>query len=195
MAKKNQLTKSDAMNINDYRRLLNSLDADKEYIWELYARVSFYTALRSSDVLSLKWIDVLGKDKITKIEQKTQKTRSIAMNQVVQYNISRLYKLLGCPDVNEYMFKNKYTNRHISIQYVNKEIKKWKKRYDISIDNFSTHTFRKTFGRYVYDNSENKTEALVLLNSIFKHTSIEITKVYIGLRDDEVASIFQSINI
>lgn len=55
-------------------------------------------------------------------------------------------------------------------------MKEWKAKYKLDIENFSTHTFRKTFGRYVYDTSENKSEALLLLNRIFNHSNIEITK-------------------
>lgn len=73
--------------------------------------------------------------------------------------------------------------------------KRWKEKYDLNIDHFSTHTFRKTFGRYVYDTSKDKSEALILVNSILNHSTIDVTKVYIGLRQDEVNSVFNSINL
>ncbi|MGN1216545.1 MAG: integrase, partial [Phocaeicola sp.] len=82
-----------------------------------------------------------------------------------------------------------------TLQYINRIMKAWKEKYDIKVGNFSTHTFRKTFGRYVYDKSQNKPEALVLLNSILRHSTIDVTKVYIGLRDDEIQSVFSSIKI
>jgi len=81
----------------------------------------------------------------------------------------------------------------MTIQYINNKTKAWKIRYKLTLGNFSTHTFRKTFGRYIYDSTENKSEALVILNSIFKHSSIDITKVYIGLREDEINSAFNLI--
>lgn len=73
MAKKNQLTKSDYLPIGELKRLLDRLHKDKKYMWELYVRVSFCTALRVSDVLSLTWADILHKSSLNKREQKTGK--------------------------------------------------------------------------------------------------------------------------
>ena len=195
MAKKNQLTKSDALDIEDFRKLVNGLHADKKYVWELYARISFCTALRSSDVLSLRWSDIIGKDSIIKTEKKTGKTRRIPINEKIKKEIVSIYKEMDKPDKESFIFVNREGDKAMSIQYINRTMKDWIDKYDIKITNFSTHTFRKTFGRYVYDSSENKSEALVLLNTILNHSSIEITKVYIGLRDEEVNSVFSSLDI
>ena len=49
------------------------------------------------------------------------------------------------------------------------------------------HSFRKTFGRQVYNmNSENSELALVKLMELFNHSSIAITKRYLGLRQEEI---------
>ena len=40
-----------------------------------------------------------------------------------------------------------------------------------------------------------KSEALLLLNRIFNHSNIEITKIYICIREDEINSIFDSIRL
>ena len=46
---------------------------------------------------------------------------------------------------------------------------------------------RKTFGRQVYNmNSENSELALVKLMELFNHSSIAITKRYLGLRQEEI---------
>jgi len=193
MAKKNQLTKSDYLSQSDFKKLLNGLHEDKQYIWELYARISFCTALRSSDVLSLRWSDVINKNEIVKVEKKTRKTRRVPINNSIKNKIQNLYNILDCPNRNDLIFVSKITGRAMTIQYINNKTKAWKIRYKLTLGNFSTHTFRKTFGRYIYDSTENKSEALVILNSIFKHSSIDITKVYIGLREDEINSAFNLI--
>lgn len=195
MAKKNQLTKSDYLPMEELKRLLNGLHQDKKYIWELYVRVSFCTALRASDVLSLTWADILNRSYLIKTEKKTGKTRKIPLNDRTQRYIDELYLLLKKPNPNELIFKSRVTGQAFTIQYINQTIKRWKYRYRLSIDNFSTHTFRKTFGRYVYDNHKDKGAALILLGQILKHSSLEITKVYLGIRDDEVNNIFDSISI
>lgn len=193
MAKKNQLTKSDYLPMEDYKKLLYLLHKDRQYLWELYARLAFCTALRVSDILPLTWSDILHKGSLTKSEKKTGKVRKIPFNLNIQTRIEELYMLLKRPNPNELIFKSKFTGTSISPQYLNRIMKEWKIKYKLNIENFSTHTFRKTFGRYVYDTSENKSEALLLLNRIFNHSSIEITKVYICIRKDEINSIFDSI--
>lgn len=57
----------------------------------------------------------------------------------------------------------------------------------------SPHTFRKTFGRYVYDSNNRSAESLILLNKILNHSSIQITKTYLGITKDEVNGIYASI--
>lgn len=193
MAKKNQLTKSDYLPMEDYKKLLYLLHKDRQYLWELYARLAFCTALRVSDILPLTWSDILHKGSLTKSEKKTGKVRKIPFNLNIQTRIEELYMLLKRPNPNELIFKSKFTGTSISPQYLNRIMKEWKIKYKLNIENFSTHTFRKTFGRYVYDTSENKSEALLLLNRIFNHASVEITKVYICIRKDEINSIFDSI--
>ena len=193
MAKKNQLTKSDYLPMEDYKKLLYLLHKDRQYLWELYARLAFCTALRVSDILPLTWSDILHKGSLTKSEKKTGKVRKIPFNLNIQTRIEELYMLLKRPNPNELIFKSKFTGTSISPQYLNRIMKEWKIKYKLNIENFSTHTFRKTFGRYVYDTSENQSEALLLLNRIFNHSSVEITKVYICIRKDEINSIFDSI--
>lgn len=193
MAKKNQLTKSDYLAMPELKKLLNGLHRDKKYIWEFYARLSFCTALRASDVLSLTWADIINRSYLVKTERKTGKTRKIAFSERTQRYIDEAYLLMKKPNPNELIFKSKVTGEALTIQYINKIIKKWKDRYLINIGNFSTHTFRKTFGRYVYDTAKDKSNALLLLNQIFKHSTIEVTKVYIGLRQEEINSVFESL--
>lgn len=177
----------------ELKKLLNGLHRDKKYIWEFYARLSFCTALRASDVLSLTWADIINRSYLVKTEKKTGKTRKIAFSERTQRYIDEAYLLMKKPNPNELIFKSKVTGEALTIQYINKIIKKWKDRYLINIGNFSTHTFRKTFGRYVYDTAKDKSNALLLLNQIFKHSTIEVTKVYIGLRQEEINSVFESL--
>lgn len=193
MAKKNQLTTSDHLKYSEYERLLEYLHNDGKFMWEMYARLSFCTACRASDVLKFKWADILGKSSVDVTEQKTQKTRRIPLNPSVQQKFKELYELMGRPDKKDYIFSNGNGDKPLTIQRVNQVLKEFKFKYKLDIHNFSTHTFRKTFGRYVYDQHNHSAESLLLLNKIFKHTSINITKTYIGITQEEIQSIFDSI--
>lgn len=193
MAKKNQLTTSDYLEYSEYERLLQCLNQDGEYLWELYARLGFCTACRASDVLTLRWEDILEKSEKTIVEKKTKKARKLSFNQSVQKKIKELYCLLDKPERTELIFMSKVTNKPLTIQYINQKLKCFKVRYRIKIGNFSTHTFRKTFGRYVYEKYNRSAESLILLNKILNHSNINVTKTYIGITQDEVNSVFNSI--
>lgn len=195
MAKKNQLTTSDHLPYDEFMRLLDCLHNDREYRWEMYARLSFCTACRASDTLKLKWGDVLGVSAITIVEQKTKKARKIPFNPSVQKSFHDLWKALDCPDKSEFIMKSCQTKNAMTIQHVNYKLKEFKFKYKLQIENFSTHTFRKTFGRYVYDINNHSAESLILLNKILNHSSIQVTKTYIGITQEEVAGIYASITL
>lgn len=192
MAKKGVLTKADYLPYEEYKAVLNRLHTDNRFRDELYFVVAFSTALRVSDLIKLRWMDILGVDRITVTEQKTGKTRMVKINQNVQGKISELYELLGKPNMDRFLFKDNATTS-ITPQAINKRLKGIRDEYQLSITNFSTHTFRKTFGRYVYEKKEKTDESLLLLCAIFNHSNPSVTKRYIGLRDDEINSVFDEI--
>ena len=72
------------------------------------------------------------------------------MNDETVSIIKELYTLMGKPSVNSYLFEG-YKNKPMGIWQINKRLKDVKDRYNLSIDHFSTHSFRKTFGRYLYE--------------------------------------------
>ena len=194
MGQKNQITTSDHLPYDEFTKLLDCLHNDKEYRWEMYARLSFCTACRAHDTLHLRWKDILGMSSITIVEQKTKKTRKIPFNPSVQKSFNELWYLLDCPDKNDYVMPSQRGDKPLTIQYVNMKLKEFKCKYRLSIENFSTHTFRKTFGRYVYDTNNHSAESLILLNKILNHSSINITKTYIGITKEEVDGIYASIS-
>lgn len=193
MAKKNQLTTSDYLEYSEYERMVKCLHEHHQYLWELYARLAFCTACRAYDVRHLKWGDVLGKKNTVIEEHKTRKARNLFFNDSVRTRLQRLYEALGSPDENQYIFLSKRTGEPMTIQYINKKLKEIKHKYKVKIGNFSTHTFRKTFGRYVYETNGRSAESLVILNKILNHSSIQITKTYIGITQDEINDVFASI--
>lgn len=195
MGKKNQITTSDHLPYEEFVRFLDCLHKEGEYRWEMYARLSFCTACRASDTLNFKWQDILGVSSVTIVEQKTKKTRKIPFNPSVQKSFNDLWHLLDCHDKKDYIMPSPQGDKPMTIQYVNMKLKEFKCKYRLRIENFSTHTFRKTFGRYVYDTNNHSAESLILLNRILNHSSIQVTKTYIGITQEEVAGIYASISL
>lgn len=195
MSLKGQITTAEPLEYNDFIHLLSGLHDDGNYLWELYCCISFCTACRISDVLSMTWKDVLEKDALCKMEQKTGKTRQIPMNSNVRHRIMELYRQLGSPDKSLPVMCNFRTQKPYTKKHINETLKAFRVRYRLPIKRFSSHTFRKTFGRYVYETMGRTTEALILLSMIFKHSSPQITMVYLGIRQDEIEGVYKTIQL
>jgi len=195
MSVRGSITTSDYLPFDEYQRLIKCLDDDGQFLWCTYCVLSFCLALRISDVLKLTWDEVLNKRSVTVKEKKTGKVKSIPIGSNTSEHLMELYNKLKRPNVHKYIFINNETNKVYTRQNINQNLKKWKDKYHIQIGNFSSHTFRKTFGRYVYNKMGRTEESLVILNQIFRHHSIQTTMIYIGLRSSEIGSVFNSIEI
>lgn len=196
MSLKNQIATSDYLPYEEYKRLLERLHKDHEYLFELFATLGFCTACRVSDILNLCWKDIINVPSLTVVEQKTGKTRKIPFNKNIQAKFLDLYNRLGTPEAGNIIFTtNRSKGKPMSCQHINRWLKHFKVRYKLNINNFSTHTFRKTFGRYVYELNNRSPESLMLLNKIFKHANFQTTLRYIGITQDEIDRVFDSIAI
>jgi len=194
MAQKGVLTTSDYIPIDEFNNFLDLLRAEKDYVWEMFCYLSFSCQLRYSDASVRQWIDILNKDQAFIQETKTGKIRRIELNENVRNRFNELYLLMGKPNLSEYIFKSPKTGRPYTSQHINQILKGFRSKYKLSLRNFSTHTFRKTFGRMVYEKSLRSGESLILLNEVFQHSSISTTKAYIGLRKEEIAKVYDFIN-
>ena len=196
MSLKGSITTADYLPFSDYQKLVQILIDEEKYWWACYCILSFCTGLRYSDVSRLRWIDVLDQKHLIISAKKTNKTHLIPIGNNAADHLKTLYKRMESPDKHRYILaSNKFQDKIASIQYVNQTLKRWAKKYNLNIENFSTHTFRKTFGRYVYEKSGRSNESLLYLNRIFKHTTLDTTMIYLGIRDEEIANIFHTIEI
>ena len=59
--------------------------------------------------------------------------------------------------------------------------------------NISTHSMRKSFGRRVYESCGESEKALNYLSELFNHSSISITRKYLGIRQEELNNIYDCI--
>ena len=83
----------------------------------------------------------------------------------------------------------------MQIPRINVTLKDIKAKYRLKVQNSSCHSLRKTFGRQVYNqNSENAELALVKLMELFNHSSVAITKRYLGLRQEEILQAYDSLS-
>lgn len=186
MSLKYSTTTADYLVWSDAMNLIRKLAKDGNYKISLLISLGCFTGLRISDILALRWKQILGADEFTVIEKKTGKQRIIRINLQLQQHIKECYEHINPVGVNApILISQKGTV--FTVQRINIILKEVKTRYNLRIKNFSCHSLRKTFGRQVYTmNGENSELALIKLMELFNHSSVAITKRYLGLRQEEI---------
>ena len=186
MSLKYSNTTADYLVWSDAMNLIRKLAKDENYKMSLLVALGCFTGLRISDILTLRWNQILGVDEFTIIEKKTGKQRTLRLNPQLQKHIQECYEHIKPIGVKApILVSQKGTT--FTIQTINRKLKDIKKQYKVKIKNFSCHSLRKTFGRQVYNmNSDNSELALVKLMELFNHSSVAITKRYLGLRQEEI---------
>lgn len=179
---------------NDFISLITRLEKDENYKFCLLVSIGVFTGLRISDLLTLTYSDLLSNETFLLKEMKTKKQRSIKVNKDLKEIISRIVSKSKITNLNELIFINKYGTKSIDKSYVNVKLKELIKKYRIKLDgNVSTHTFRKTLGRRVMEVNNYSNESLVLLMELFGHSSMSITKRYLGIREQEIHNVYDSL--
>lgn len=190
MSLKYSQTTSDYLQWNEAMQLVRSLYKDANYKMSLLISVGCFWGLRISDILSLRWKDILNVDEFTIIEHKTGKQRTIRINPQLKRHITDCYKQINPIGINAPILVSQKGTTY-TIQRINIILKEIKASYKLSIKNFSCHSLRKTFGRQVYNqNSDNAELALIKLMELFNHSNVAITKRYLGLRQEELLNTY-----
>ena len=192
MALKGQSTKASFLEWDSMLVLLQKLDRDRQYKFELLIAVGCFTGLRIGDLLKLRWADVYLKETLELIEGKTKKIRKIRLNPSLVEIITRLYETMNIKDDNELLFLNKTKSKAFNVQYVNRRLKEIAKEYNLqsSENSVSSHLFRKTLGRHVWALNNYSEKSLLLLGELFNHSSIKTTKIYLGIKAEEIGDVY-----
>lgn len=194
MSIKHSTTTADYLEWDTATNLIHKLEKDGDYKTSLLIAVGIFTGLRISDILALRWNQILDKTEFTITEKKTGKPRTIRLNKQLQAHIKDCYENIKPISPMSYIL---VSQKHcvFSIQRINAKLKEVKAKYKMKIKNFSCHSLRKTFGRQVYNmNSENAEMALVKLMDLFNHSNVAITKRYLGLRQEELLETYDCLS-
>jgi integrase len=175
--------------------LIAKLMKDQKYRLALLVSIPSYCGLRIGDVLRLRWIDILDKNDLIIQEGKTHKMREIRINQNLKNIISTAFNAQNGIDPQELIFINRYKTKAISVQFINKSLKKMAVEYGLTDNptNWKSHMLRKSFGRHAYQASSRSDMGLILLSEIFGHSSPSVTRLYLGLRKEEFDSIYENL--
>ena len=174
--------------------LVRKLAKGSNYKMSLLIALGCFTGLRISDILALRWNQILDVDEFTVTEIKTGKQRTIRINMQLQQHIRDCYEHINPVGINAPVLISQKGTVY-TVQRINVMLKEVKKKYRLHIGNFSCHSLRKTFDRQVYNmNSDSSELALVKLMELFNHSSVSITKRYLGLRQEELLNTYDCLS-
>lgn len=194
MSQKYSKTTADYIVWSDAMNLIRKLAKDGNYKMSLLVAIGCFSGLRISDILALRWSQILSVSEFTIIEKKTRKQRTVRMNDELQAHIMDCYGHIQPKSVNSHILISQ-KGTVFTIQRINVILKEIKKKYRLKVNHFSCHSFRKTFGRQVYTmNGDNAELALVKLMELFNHSSVAITKRYLGLRQEEILETYDCLS-
>ena len=164
--------------------------------------IGINVGLRASDLMQLRWSyffkdDMTFKDFYVLQPKKTRKARKfvkIFFNQTVKKAIMNYVSEYKIDNLDDYMFKSRKGNKPITERGL------WKIIVDIAADagiekNVGSHSLRKTWARSIYDNAEDKREALVMLQECLRHSDSLTTLRYISIMDEEKKDMYESVEL
>lgn len=186
MSAKNSHTTAEPIPWDSAINVVHRLYKDKNYRMSLFIATGIFTGLRVHDLRELRFSDLLGEDTIAIIEHKTKKRRVIKLNHDFQQHVRDCYNALGIKNPNEHCFLSQKGTVY-SIQRLNILLKDIRDKYKLPVKNISCHALRKSFSRRIYDMAgDNKEEVLIYLGEVLSHSSTQITRRYIGLKQEHI---------
>lgn len=159
-------------------RLLNKYGSiDYQDIWEL----GINAALRISDLLSLKYTDVIDTEVLTLTESKTGKTRHIKLNVKA---LAIIHRRREDYPADIWLFQAKGNRAKSLIKAIDRTTvaRKFKEVGDTLKINLSTHSMRKTRGYAMYSDGV----PIEVICKVLNHSSPAVTLRYIGIEKQDI---------
>jgi integrase len=190
----------------DVKRVLNYFLIDipkKNDDITLFVAFGFYTGLRFYDIQHLRYGHIFEsnghiREYLQIREHKTNKLAKLRISPQLSIFINMiLVPRVRYKEGDDFIFhsktvRNKTEDKLVAHEWLYPYLKKAKKDLNLKI-RFSAHTFRKSFGRYVYESNGRNSDSLILLMKMFHHSSPEVTLIYIGLEQDRFDDVYTNI--
>ena len=160
----------------------------------LLFKIAINIGLRVNDLLSITWDDIFKpetrqfKQYFVPKEQKTKKVRQIFINEAFRSAVKEYLKYVPDVKLEGYIFTNRQGNR-LSDASVDKLMKLLEK--NLGLENLSTHSLRKTFAYHMY----MQTQDLSLVQEILQHSSVAVTRRYLGISQEVKKNAYNELNL
>lgn len=146
------------------------------------------TGLRISDIINTKVSEVNNVESFKVTEQKTGKTKTIAINPSLRLSIASYVSAHGLAPDDYIFFSNKDKNSHIKRAQAHRIIAHAGDMIGITL---SAHSLRKTFGYHAY----NQGVDITVLQTIFQHSSQQVTLRYIDITQENLNKVYNTIDL
>jgi integrase len=155
------------------------------------------TALRISDILALTWGDVYDfeektfKTHVNIKEQKTGKDKNFLLNKNALEGLLKYKRQLGHVSTPDFIFvsrngENKPITRYMAIRIIKTSCAA------VGIkENVGCHSLRKTFGYH----SWKKGVPVAVLMELFNHSNQAVTKLYLGISQDDLDDVYRLVEL
>lgn len=195
--------------IEDIDRICKYLLENERYRDHMLFVVGINFGLRISDLLRLRFSDLINKDLTFKdtfpiLEKKTRNTRKVRSNRYVSINDAvinavTLYLEHVPSKMDDFLFRSESNrgsnqNKPLSRMSADRILKEIAEALHLNI-RMSTHSLRKTFGYHQMVMGNNDPRRLLLLQKIFGHSSAMQTLTYIGITEEEIEDAYMKLNL
>ena len=160
----------------------------------LLFRIGLNTILRISDIITLKYSELFDSNGRVRTylnlqEQKTSKSKKIKLNKLIRTEIKKyaVSRQLSQDDFLFYSMKNK--SKHIDRTNAWRVLKRGANA--VGIENFGTHSMRKTLAYYIYQSTKNLSLVMKMLN----HQNPAVTLRYIGIDQEMIDTAYEEYSI
>lgn len=177
--------------IRDARTLESLKDALREINEKYYVMfmIGIYSGLRVSDILKLQVRDVKYKDEVSVREKKTGKIKRFPINSALKRVLDEYCEdrklgeyLVPAKDKKPMMKPASRTSAYYALH---------KAAEQVGLEHIGTHTMRKTFGYWMYQQTDKN---VAMLMKIFNHSDPSITLVYIGIQKERIDDAYRRLS-
>ena len=125
--------------------------------------------------------DGRGSFKLSKVEEKTGKTKDVVINDNL-YNNIKLYTLENNIKSDELIIQMTVRNVQAQLKIVCDEL---------NLQNVSTHSFRKFYAMRIFEDSNYNFE---VVRALLNHSNVAITQKYLGVTTEEIERVSKNHN-
>lgn len=180
-------------------------DNQRQIAWrnKMLFIVGINVGIRASDLRELKYSFFFNEDGSHKDYYKIQpkKTKkygkfvTMYFNDAVKNMIDKYVEEYPYNSLDDYLFASrKGENKPINVRSLREIVKVMAKEAGIT-QNIGSHSLRKTWARACFENAKDKTRALVVLQKALNHSDSLTTLRYVGLLDEEISEMYNTINL